>query len=45
MIQDARIEYIIGAIDKEEWETVQEWYTSGGDRVIQELNVLYQERT
>lgn len=46
MIQDARIEYIIGAIDKEEWEErVQEWYTSGGDRVIQELNVLYQERT
>lgn len=45
MIQDARIEYIIGAIGKEAWEErIREWEKAGGDTLIQELNVLYQKR-
>lgn len=43
MIQDARIEYIIGAIDMDEWkERTEEWRTQGGDQLILELNELYQ---
>ena len=42
IIQDARIQFIAGQIDKTGFEqAVELWKTSGGNKVIEEMNTLY----
>lgn len=42
ILEDARVKFIIGEIDEAGWEgQLQKWRSSGGDKVIQEMNELY----
>lgn len=44
IIEDARIQYLAGQIDRDGWdEAVELWYSSGGQELIDELNELYAE--
>lgn len=45
MLEDARIRYIIGEIDKEELRQIwANWHAQGGSQLIEELNALYKIR-
>ena len=45
MLTDARIEYIIGAIGEDELERRwNNWRVAGGEQMIMEVNLLYQDR-
>ena len=45
MLEDARIRYIIGEIDKEELRQIwADWHAQGGSQLIEELNALYKIR-
>lgn len=44
IIEDARIQYLAGQIDREGWDAaVDLWYNSGGQELIDELTELYGE--
>ena len=45
MLEDARIRYIIGEIDKVELRQIwADWHAQGGSQLIEELNALYKIR-
>ena len=45
MLADARVEYVIGAISEEELEQrYNRWRVAGGEQMIMEVNLLYQNR-
>lgn len=43
IMDDARIQYIVGSIDEAGWEAaIANWRTMGGDKMIEEINAVYQ---
>ena len=43
IMDDARIQYIVGSIDEAGWEAaISNWRTMGGDKMIEEINAIYQ---
>jgi len=44
IIEDARVKFIIGELDENGWNNeVKKWRAAGGDKVIDEINELYQK--
>lgn len=42
LIEDARVKFVLGAIDENEWnKVVEQWLQKGGDKVIEEYNEQY----
>jgi putative aldouronate transport system substrate-binding protein len=44
IIEDARVKFIAGQIDENGFKNaVEQWYNTGGDKLIQEVNELYEK--